>query len=304
MTASGLRSAHMPENSGSRRAGRGRPALLSQDEILDAVIACGLDRFTVAEVAGRLGVRKSTLYNYVESRDRLYTLACARVFAGLDTTIDTPSWTDYLVELNLRIATQAATHPGLAAYLVAGRYEQSTLDVFARGAAELRMLLPDTDDDTLYTVAGQVTTATMSLLAGQPPSDPAQVESLRPIVRQFVDGAARMLESGSVLAHSWRDFQSSTLIRPHRAASAAGRSGPTSIDLALIRLDVGLTQREVADRMGIDQTRVSRLEHDPDPSLGAALEYLSALGVSPRLTITIGDATRTLAPEAPKHGDH
>jgi len=58
--------------------------------------------------------------------------------------------------------------------------------------------------------------------------------------------------------------------------------------LATIRKAAELTQTEVAERMGVRQTSVSRLETRPDMLLSTLRGYLDAAGAeSPRIIVTI-----------------
>lgn len=57
----------------------GRPRRLSIDQVLEAAIALGLDRVTMADVARSLGVRVTVLYNYVANRDEMVRFAAVRV---------------------------------------------------------------------------------------------------------------------------------------------------------------------------------------------------------------------------------
>jgi len=54
-----------------------------------------------------------------------------------------------------------------------------------------------------------------------------------------------------------------------------------------IRKAAQLTQVEVADRLGIAQAGVSRLESQKDMLLSTLGKYLSAVGSNPRLVVTI-----------------
>jgi DNA-directed RNA polymerase specialized sigma subunit len=62
---------------------------------------------------------------------------------------------------------------------------------------------------------------------------------------------------------------------------AAKRSAIAEIDeyhLAQLRRILEFTQTDVAARMGIDQARVSRVEHTTDPKLSTLRAYVEALG--------------------------
>lgn len=64
-----------------------------------------------------------------------------------------------------------------------------------------------------------------------------------------------------------------------RAAIAAGAEQKiAAFRLQQAREAVGLTQEEVAERMGITQATLSRLEHRPDVKLSNIRRYIEALG--------------------------
>lgn len=54
---------------------RGRPRRLELDQIIEAALAVGLNRLTMAAVAEKLGVAKALLYGYVGGREELVQLA-------------------------------------------------------------------------------------------------------------------------------------------------------------------------------------------------------------------------------------
>ncbi len=59
------------------------------------------------------------------------------------------------------------------------------------------------------------------------------------------------------------------------------------IDLAAIRTAAGLTQVQLAQRLGVGQAQVSRTEHRADLHLSTLVAYLNALEVYAQLTITL-----------------
>lgn len=61
------------------------------------------------------------------------------------------------------------------------------------------------------------------------------------------------------------------------------------IGLATIRKVAELTQTEVAEKMGIRQTSVSRLEARPDILLSTMKAYFDAVGAEATITIRIGN---------------
>lgn len=56
------------------RRGRGRPARISRDRIVEAAYEIGLEHLTMAAVAERLGITHQSLYNWVRDRDELIEL--------------------------------------------------------------------------------------------------------------------------------------------------------------------------------------------------------------------------------------
>jgi AcrR family transcriptional regulator len=84
----------------STTAKRGRPPQISRDDVVDAALEIGPDRFTMTSVAERLGVTTPALYTHVSSRDELLTLVSAelvqRIEGGLDAGGD---WRAFLTSL-------------------------------------------------------------------------------------------------------------------------------------------------------------------------------------------------------------
>ena len=60
------------------------------------------------------------------------------------------------------------------------------------------------------------------------------------------------------------------------------------VGLATIRQVAALTQAEVADKLGVGQTSVSRLEARPDMLLSTLKAYFDAVGAEATLTIRVG----------------
>jgi len=59
------------------------------------------------------------------------------------------------------------------------------------------------------------------------------------------------------------------------------------IDLAQLRREIGVTQAELADRLGVKQAAVSKLERKTDLLVSSLTNYLEALGVDTRITVTV-----------------
>lgn len=63
------------------------------------------------------------------------------------------------------------------------------------------------------------------------------------------------------------------------------------IELGQIRREAGVTQAEMAARLGITQGSVSQLERRGDVLLSTLSEYLATLGAEAHITVSIGDRT-------------
>jgi AcrR family transcriptional regulator len=140
--------------------------------LADAAIAIGLDRFTLAEVAARVGVGESTVYNYVPGRDALFAKAAAVVFARLDVEADANTWTGYVDVVAQRAFDLAAAHPGLREYVFAGPYEPSTVGIFEALIARVRGWRPEMSEHLAFLVVSRPLLLGLGYL-GDPVLEPA-----------------------------------------------------------------------------------------------------------------------------------
>jgi transcriptional regulator with XRE-family HTH domain len=77
------------------------------------------------------------------------------------------------------------------------------------------------------------------------------------------------------------------------------------VDLAAIRRSVGLTQIELAARLGVGQAAVSKIERHSDILLSTLSSYLAALGVDANVVVDVGGETMTFDLTTPgEHDDH
>lgn len=65
------------------------------------------------------------------------------------------------------------------------------------------------------------------------------------------------------------------------------------IDLAAIRRAAGLTQIQLAAKLGVGQAQVSKVERQSDMLVGTLASYLTALGVDAQIVLEVGDQTLT-----------
>ncbi len=65
------------------------------------------------------------------------------------------------------------------------------------------------------------------------------------------------------------------------------------IDLAAIRKATGLTQTQLATKLGVGQPAVSKIERQSDMLLGTLAAYLTALGVEAQIVVEVAGETMT-----------
>lgn len=78
---------------------------------------------------------------------------------------------------------------------------------------------------------------------------------------------------------------------PKRSARVAQhkRNLELAIHLVELREKAGLTQRELAERLGVDQSRISRLERAEDLQLSTLAGYVQAVGGDLQVRATLPD---------------
>lgn len=65
--------------------------------------------------------------------------------------------------------------------------------------------------------------------------------------------------------------------------------------LAEMRKAAGLTQAELADALGVSQTRISKIEHGEVSGIDIVRAYVTALGGTVDMVATVGDRTWRVA---------
>ena len=65
------------------------------------------------------------------------------------------------------------------------------------------------------------------------------------------------------------------------------------IDLAAIRRATGLTQTELAAKLGVGQAQISKIERQGDMLISTLASYLRALGVDAKIVVKVGERTVT-----------
>ena len=68
------------------------------------------------------------------------------------------------------------------------------------------------------------------------------------------------------------------------------------VDPRALRLAAGVTQSELAERLGWEQARVSRFERQTDWKLSTLADYLEALGVEAELVLRLPNKKKIIQP--------
>jgi len=92
-------------------------------------------------------------------------------------------------------------------------------------------------------------------------------------------------------SQKWIDIRRAKVAPEHEGVvDAAKDAARVAIELASLRESAGVTQVELAGRLGITQGNVSRLEHRDDVYLSSLRDYIEALGGNLRITAMFDDA--------------
>ncbi len=98
--------------------GRGRPALISRDSIIETACGLGLHGLSMSKVASELGVATQSLYRHVASRGELVSLCVNElVMRWVPVEEQDQSTEDWLFEYATNTRTLLLDHPGLAVEL-------------------------------------------------------------------------------------------------------------------------------------------------------------------------------------------
>jgi len=74
------------------------------------------------------------------------------------------------------------------------------------------------------------------------------------------------------------------------------RAMADALALAELRQSLGQTQQDLAEKLGVSQPNVSRIEHEEDVYLSTLREYVEALGGRLEITAVFADQVVTLIP--------
>ena len=111
---------------------RGRPPRINRERIVEAAFELGIENFTMAAVAERLGVSHQSLYGWVRDRDELIDLMSDQLVAGIEVPLhdDPTSWRESLRSLASGIREISLRYPG---------YSGAALTRYRVGPCHLRL---------------------------------------------------------------------------------------------------------------------------------------------------------------------
>ncbi|AEF43006.1 TetR/AcrR family transcriptional regulator [Hoyosella subflava] len=111
---------------------RGRPAIVTGEQICETALEMGVATITMTSVASRLGVNHATLYRYVVSRDDLVRQAIDLAIQRTDfPEPSTADWRQFLWDTAAALTGMLDRYPGIATELAGGTF---THQVLRRGA--------------------------------------------------------------------------------------------------------------------------------------------------------------------------
>lgn len=84
-------------------------------------------------------------------------------------------------------------------------------------------------------------------------------------------------------------YGTAPLLRGWLRSCREGKPEPAAT-LAELRREAGLTQRQLAARLGLSQAQVARVESTPSPSLRSLRRYLAGLGLTLTAVVAVGPA--------------
>jgi DNA-binding XRE family transcriptional regulator len=94
------------------------------------------------------------------------------------------------------------------------------------------------------------------------------------------------------------ELEAQVMADPVRRAQVATykRAMEDALALAELRADRGLTQTAVAEKLGVTQANISRIEHEEDLYLSTLRGYLAALGAELEVNAVFPDGKVALIP--------
>jgi AcrR family transcriptional regulator len=115
-------------------AKRGRPPKISRSRVVDTAIEIGLDRFSMDDVAARLGVTTPALYTHVAGRDEVVRLGAATVIGRtMVAPVDGDDWQTWLRAWSTRLRVELGFVGGELVDAIRDGLDVTQLEITERG---------------------------------------------------------------------------------------------------------------------------------------------------------------------------
>ncbi len=99
--------------------------------------------------------------------------------------------------------------------------------------------------------------------------------------------------------HSWQEIRSKRLTAEQlRQVDESVEQELLEMDLRTLREAMGLTQEELAERITITQSQLSKMERRDDHRISTVRRYVAALGGELEIVAVVGDKRIVLSPAA------
>lgn len=141
----------MPEiNKHATKPRVGRPARISRHDVAEAALSIGFANATMAEIGKHLGVKHSSLYRHVKSRDDILLAAADLAIARSISELEADNWRSYMQKIAHAGWTLFQTYPGLADFITRMEYAPpSMIRAFSNACKALETFGFSPDDAAL-----------------------------------------------------------------------------------------------------------------------------------------------------------
>ncbi|MEZ5181734.1 MAG: TetR/AcrR family transcriptional regulator [Acidimicrobiales bacterium] len=204
---------------------RGRPARISQAQIVGAALELGLDSFTMQGIAAHLGVTTPALYSHVAGRDEVVALVNAELLRHmLAFTSDAEDWRGWLTDFAHEVSDTLTASAGTLLVELEGPASSIRVGIGERGNQLLldAGLTPREAGQVLWLVFRAAITARSSRVAD---------------LDRFVD------RTGSLFAAGGDDLPATRAVHAAMVADPIDTTLPFDLELVLDGIDARLARR-------------------------------------------------------------
>jgi DNA-binding XRE family transcriptional regulator len=110
--------------------------------------------------------------------------------------------------------------------------------------------------------------------------------------RLHEDKETAMTKKWSEIRHKAGDSEDARAKRAELARRLEGAENAHAVTLAALRRALEITQAQLAERMGVSQAQVSRIEHGTDLALSTLERHLGAIGGELEICVVFPDGIR------------